>query len=428
MNQKLHPKTLVVGSSHHSHVTCAAWADLKSLNLKDFDIVLLNAASLDDETVKRLPRNGFFDEVRTQLSMLLGSGGRIIAVTPKTRTIKQGENYRSIWEWSPIAFGTHDEAGDTIEIKTPKFQRYLSNLKRWEFYFFIPDNALTYELTRVFGPHYENQYLLPCEHFVVNRYGKMLAGEVPLLVTSGGHNNIYGSITLLPFIEELEQKQVINLILEDLLGEPQQSMPPAWIDQIPMPFVDAIKADIAKQYSAIESLRKEIASAEQGRDKIEKWKKLVYATGRELEEIVEEAFIQLGATIRAPVAEEEFIFEFNGVFGVIECKGVGKSISLEHLRQTDSHVLSFIEAENREAKGVLLGNAWRNLPLDKRGLADTPIFPDNVVVRARQREIALVSAKDFLNVFCRFLTKQVSGGAILDAINTQSGVVEFSIP
>ena len=30
------------------------------------------------------------------------------------------------------------------------------------------------------------------------------------------------------------------------------------------------------------------------------------------------------------------------------CKGVGKSISLDHVRQADSHVLKFTEAENRD--------------------------------------------------------------------------------
>jgi len=73
----------------------------------------------------------------------------------------------------------------------------------------------------------------------------------------------------------------------------------------------------------------------------------------------------------------------------------------------------------------LFGNAWRNLPPSERGKADTPIFPDNVVKHGAQREIALIGAMDFLEVFCRFLIGEVSGGAILDAMMTQSGIVDF---
>ena len=45
------PKTLVVGSSGHAHVTCVAWADLKSVNLKDFDAIVFNVVSLDEGSI-----------------------------------------------------------------------------------------------------------------------------------------------------------------------------------------------------------------------------------------------------------------------------------------------------------------------------------------------------------------------------------------
>jgi hypothetical protein len=421
------PKTLVVGSSGHAHVTCVAWIELKSVNLKHFDAIVFNVASLDDKTIIRLPRRGFFDEVRKQLSLLMDSDGRVIALTPERRVIKQKDReWRTNWEWCPFEIGTHQEGGDTVEIKRAVFGRYLAKLKRWNFYFYIPKGALTQELTDVFGPAYVNEYKLPTDAFVINRYGKMLAGEISLLVTtSDGHNCKLGSITVLPLISELEEKEALNLILEDLIGKPQQSLPPDWVDQIPMPFVGAINAEIAQKNAAIESLRQEIVARAQELAEIEKWKKLVYTTGRELEQIFEEAVIRLGAKTKPAAAEEEFIFEHKENAGVVECKGVGKSISLEHVRQTDSHVLKFITAENRDGKGVLFGNAWRNLPLSERGGADTPIFPDNVVKHAVQREIALVAADDFLEVFCPLLQGEVSGEAVLDAMLTQSGIVDF---
>ena len=73
----------------------------------------------------------------------------------------------------------------------------------------------------------------------------------------------------------------------------------------------------------------------------------------------------------------------------------------------------------------MFGSAWRNLPPSERGKADTPVFPDNVVKHAAQREIALVGAIDLLEVFCRFLKGEVPGEAILGAMLTQSGIVDF---
>jgi hypothetical protein len=195
------PKTLVVGSTGHAHVTCVAWTDLKSVNLKDFDVIVFNVISLDDKTIVRLPSRGFFDEVRKQLSHLMGSDGGLIALTPERRVIKQKDDWRSNWEWSPFKIGTHPEAGDTVQIERPVFERYLSKLKRWTFYFFIPEDALTQELTDVFGELYNTEYKFPADAFVINRYRKMLAGEVSLVVGSSGRPVCkYGSITVLPLI------------------------------------------------------------------------------------------------------------------------------------------------------------------------------------------------------------------------------------
>jgi hypothetical protein len=126
-------------------------------------------------------------------------------------------------------------------------------------------------------------------------------------------------------------------------GKPQQSLPPDWVDQIHMPFVDKINAEIAEKSAAIELLRKGIATSEQERAEIEKWKKLVCATGRELEQIFEEAIIKLGAETKPAAAEEEFIFEYKGNVSVVECKGVSKSISLKNVRQADSHAATLID-------------------------------------------------------------------------------------
>jgi hypothetical protein len=402
-----------------------AWADLRFVNIRDFDAIVFNVMSLDDETIIELPRYGFFNEVRKQLALFLSSDGIIIALTPELRAVADADSWRTNWEWCPVKISTQSEAGDTIEIKRAAFNRYLSKLKRWTFYFFIAQGAVSHELTEVFGSTFETEYRLPFDAFAVNRYGKTLAGEVSLLTSSDGRNFKWGNIIVLPFIAELEQKEAMNLVLEDLIGKPQQSLPPDWINQIPMPFIDAIDAGIAQKNAEIGVLQREIAAKEQERAEIAKWKKLVYATGHELEQVFEEAIVKLGAKTKSASAEEEFIFEHRGHAGIVECKGVGKSISLEHVRQTDSHVLKFIETENCEGKGILFGNAWRNLPLSERGKPDTPIFPDNVVRHATQRGIALVGANDFLEVFRRFLKDEVSGEAILDAMSTQSGIVDL---
>jgi hypothetical protein len=127
----------------------------------------------------------------------------------------------------------------------------------------------------------------------------------------------------------------------------------------------------------------------------------------------------------AKYSQEEFVFEHKAALCLVECKGVGKSIALTHIRQLFDYMTKFEEEEGKKGKGVLLGNAWRDLMLHDRGLENTAVFPDNVIARGQQLGIALVSSVDFFNVFCRFLEREVTGEAILDRITSAVGVVDF---
>jgi hypothetical protein len=110
---------------------------------------------------------------------------------------------------------------------------------------------------------------------------------------------------------------------------------------------------------------------------------------------------------------------------LIECKGVGKSIARSHVVQLLGYLAKFEENEGRSGKGILLGNAWKDLPIDQRGQTDNVMFPDNVITSATSNSIALVSSVDFFHVFCRFLAGEVTGNVILDRITSAVGVVSF---
>jgi hypothetical protein len=76
-------------------------------------------------------------------------------------------------------------------------------------------------------------------------------------------------------------------------------------------------------------------------------------------------------------------------------------------------------------RGILFGNPWRDRPPEDRGKVDTVIYPQNVMSRATEFGIALVWSVDFFRIFCRFLTGDVSGDALLDRITSGVGIVRF---
>ena len=193
-----------------------------------------------------------------------------------------------------------------------------------------------------------------------------------------------------------------------------------------MPLVKDIDNAISDNQRQIQALEATIGELQRQRSDLEAFKKLLYASGQELEAIFAQCLEMLGGKVTsARYSQEEFVLEIDGNTCLVECKGITKSVSLTHVRQLTDYMLKYEEDEGRSGKGILLGNAWRELAPGDRGLSGTPIFPENVVKRATALEMALVSSIAFFDAFCRFLNGQVQGDSILRKLLMGVGIVEF---
>ena len=128
---------------------------------------------------------------------------------------------------------------------------------------------------------------------------------------------------------------------------------------------------------------------------------------------------------KPPKYEEEYTIEFNNKIGIIECKGNKKSIKRDDFRQLlDYHKEYQIDFEG-EHKGILVGNAWRLMPIEERNKNSSPIFPDNVIQIAKKNGFALLSTIDLFDGTCKFLEKKLKGKDIVERIFNAKGVVSF---
>jgi hypothetical protein len=417
---------LVIGSTRHQGVKCVSWGDVSTVNIVDFHIVIINVRSVTDNFLKSCQKT-FFDPIRIALSRLLDSGGTIVVLGDRLRSVKtRREEWLDDYMWSPIVIGIGDEAGTTIIQKSELFRHYLVHFQKWDYYYFLPQNCLSQELTQICGIPQVVKYHFTSAPFAENRYGKMLSGSISFKITDGQRvQTNSGEIILLPLIDELEEREALNLVLEDL-GIPQITLPPEWAESVQMPLVPEIQATIDERKTAIVALNREIAKEEEKKRKLEDFKSLLYATGVELESVFATCLERCGGRISpAAYSQEEFVLDYKSDLYLVECKGVGKGIALSHIRQLFDYLTKFEEDEGRKGKGILLGNAWKDLPLADRGKEATAIFPDNVIARGRQLGITLVSSVDFFHAFCRFLAGEVTGEAILDRITSAVGIENF---
>ncbi len=440
-------KYLVIGSTGHMYVDSIDWsASAKDApTIPDYDIIIVNTRSLDEKALEKVD-NELFKLLRRNLVRFLDSHGHLYILTaPEVQIQKPKSSSITInnMEWSPIAFKMVYEKGDSFTIEQDKypvyFKKFIASLP-WQYYFNLASRRLRTELTEYYsdsGLEEEPKFTWSQKIYIKNRYGKPLAFSCTLGAyypkSTGGvlhyskvPDEMLGEITLLPMISNINEREAVKIILEELIEEPQKTLPPTWAEKIPVPGVrekakevKRITEDINRKNKNIEDINAEI-------EKLNEYKKLIYSSGKELEEIVGNCFEKLGGTISpAQYSEEEFVLTYKGNEYLVEVKGNGKSISLDDVRQLNDYLLKYEQDKGAPCRGILFGNAWRNTPLDERDTADKQYFPSNVIKRAEQFNIALVSSKEFLKVFSEFLEGKRSPDTILDSITSKEGVITF---
>ena len=432
-------RLLLIGCSAFAGIDCISWNSDSIPNIPDYDIVIMSVPHLTSNILAD-KQGHFFDGMKQALVKFLHSKGKLIVLATsyfKVRRESLYPEYVSNFDWCPILFGLPNEAGSSIINKFDMYSSYLKKLKTWSFYFTIPKNCLVPQVTDFYGSIHNTRYHIPLEPYLANRYGRVLAGECRVEVTKIDNESRYmdapsdpdiisGSIILLPLIDGITPEEALSDILREEIGYSVASVEPDWAREIKMPFVDDLETRIEQMRKSIQEKQDKISTLSIRINEINSFRRMLYGSGQELEDVVKSSFRYLGANISpAKYGQEEYILEINDKEYLVEVKGVTKSIALSHLRQLNDYMLKYQEDTGNVCKGILFGNAWRHLPPPERGAENTPEFPDNVIQRAQQWNISLVSSRLFFYAFVKALLEKKKASQILDAVITANGVADL---
>ncbi len=133
MNELLtsHGKCLVLGSTGYSGIASVGWNDGDLPNIVDYDVVVVDVRALDDAMLATVS-NEHFETLRTQLTRLLYSDGRIIVISDFRRVHNRPQKYHRTannYSWSPIDIGISNESGESLKIKGDRYSSYLKHLE-----------------------------------------------------------------------------------------------------------------------------------------------------------------------------------------------------------------------------------------------------------------------------------------------------------
>lgn len=156
--------------------------------------------------------------------------------------------------------------------------------------------------------------------------------------------------------------------------------------------------EISKVEEELQLILKDLHEKKTLLEGLEKKKALFAGIGHSLEAQVKEVFELLGfTTLEARPNRDDLILKYDSKIAVVEIKGVSKKSAAEkHAAQLEKWVSEFYYEHEIKPKGILVVNAYCDLPLKDRKDA----FPPQMIPFSRAREHCLITG---LQLLCLYL-------------------------
>ena len=447
-------RVIVIGSEGHYGVETVSWAAAEIPNISDFDGIVIDTTSLAyllekterdrvvedrEEVLGGIKSNLEF--IQDRLLHTLHSKADIYVICyPEVRALHR-RSLVSNYSWSPIPIETEEEQGITINVRDQFFGKYFQFVKRWSSCIKRTEDSSAIE------EFYQGKHYVGLEASVIaeNRYHKPLALAYQYflyeddrattelhqaLATVNGQQDLSyvhtsGHLVLLPPPTEIDNKEAINIIIEEFFGIHQLTPPPEWVAQLYVPGEFELEQLILSKREEMDKLQTDIGDLDKSKSEKGQFKQLLYETGIPLQNICRLTVSELGAD--TDDSAEDFVLRIGDREAVVEVKGREAIIQRKDGDQLVRNLRSYAMQKNvelSEVKGILLGNPWRLLPLEERG--DEEAFAPHLISDAKRDNIALVTTVDLFRAYSAVLNGSISKEDVIERLFSGVGVTDLS--
>ncbi|MER5417814.1 hypothetical protein [Streptomyces virginiae] len=223
----------------------------------------------------------------------------------------------------------------------------------------------------------------------------------------------------------------------DDLGEDQASRElVAWVESLRLdvgepapPWLQRYKfsedVEAAAEMARLEEERERVVGAIEDLKGVvevsDRWKRLLYASGDDLESQVMEAFRLLGFEAESgPEDRADILLRLNGRVAVVEVKGLNGSAAEKNAAQLEKWISEEMLSGAGKPKGILVVNAYRQIPPEGR---KKPTFPHQMVTFCTPREHCLVSTSQLLSMARKVMDDPSLAPSIAESLMGATGVL-----
>ena len=388
-------RILAIGIEHLPHlIKSMSWlyAITDRPNISDYDIVFVDYGTYPHNFLKSLSD----DERKEHYS-------KIHQVFNQRRFLEI--IYGGIWlfifidQGAPLEWLSNivdvliiNDKGKMKKVLQPEWQKYFDLLKEWHLYFYIDlgkgnvqnikSTVLAHTRARQpigvwiqgFSTLYQaNEFTRPQEKFIPT--------------------NIFLLHTL-----EKQSKEGVLYILENILNIPLTQEEPEWSKRIDFEKGKAIKTEIEQLEKQKKEIENQIDIKTKELEDLYKFKKLLWATGHELEKIVRRFFRELLGIIisESTKSEEDGVFKINSRVYVVEIKsGKRRGAKFEELSKLIARMETISKNHpDKKIRGLFIMNHFAEFPVSER---KSP-FPDNVKKTAEVNDVKLITTVELFEI------------------------------
>jgi len=190
---------------------------------------------------------------------------------------------------------------------------------------------------------------------------------------------------------------------------------PSWAEDIQFPEDKDRETRLAVLEREVQERVTQISEIKAARAKDERWKLLITGTGSALEDRVREAFGLMGFESASDTVthRRDLHLRLNDRLAVVEVKGLNKSASEANAAQLEKWVAEALAETGKPHKGILVVNAWRDIPIRDRR---EPTFPHQMLRYCEAREHCLITGLQLLSMVRALLNGAADAKQLAEAI------------
>jgi len=217
---------------------------------------------------------------------------------------------------------------------------------------------------------------------------------------------------------------IIDLVSELNKGTDDYELP-NWCSNYSLPEENVNRDRLRKLDEELKQIELKLKKQKDLLIELEKHKILFAGDGRALELEVARVFKELDfEVIEDNTKRADLTIKYEDKIAVVEIKGNSKSAKEKDARQLEAWVSEYYDRNGSSPKGILIINAYKNIPLDKRN--ENP-FPDSMESLSRKREHCLLSGIQLLGIYLDCRNDPLKKKKIIDMLFNTNGVFKCYI-